>query len=80
MKKLLMMLLMIGMLIGAGGCGSSIAGSTLLKVAVITGMTSTTAAMTFDKQLYEILKDCDWFMIDPEQYMPESYIKIKEKF
>ena len=77
MKKLVMMLVITGMLISVGGCGSSIAGSTLLKVAVITGITGTSTAMVFDKELYEALKHYDWFMIDSIQYMPKSYIEIK---
>ena len=71
MKKLLLMLILVGMLIGAGGCGSGLAGSTALKVTAITGMTSTAGVMAFDKEIYEVLKKYDWFMVDPKLYMPK---------
>lgn len=74
-KRITILLIVVGMLISAGGCGSSIAGSTLLKVAVISGMAGTTTVITFDKEMYEVLKNCDWFMIDSVQYMPESYLE-----
>jgi len=76
MKKLILVICSILLL---GGCTSPvIEGSTLLKTVVVSGMFGTAGAITFDKEIYEALKDEDWFMIDPEQYMPKS-ISLSEK-
>ena len=77
MKRLAILSIIIGVLIGTVGC-SGLYGSPLLKGIVVTGMMSTAATMTFDKVLYENLKNYDWFMVDSTQYMPESYTKLKK--
>jgi len=76
-KQITILLLVVGMLLGAGGCAGSLFspmyGSTTLQVVTVSSMAGTATAVTFDKELYKILKDYDWFWIHPEQYMPEPY-------
>lgn len=59
------------MLLLTSGCTEVVVGSKAIQAAIAFGPATT--AMAFDKQIYEMLKDEDWFMIDPKQYMPESY-------
>ena len=51
------------------GC-VGIATSTV-KAITISGMVGTAGAITFDKELYKVLKNYDWFMIDPVEYMSD---------